>query len=83
MREYEGVNPHTPKATLTLGDGVLVDSRNFKKRFQVSKLNGLLHSLYHWKAFRTYMSKMGLHYSFGHLKHKLCPKEGLGVKLPI
>jgi hypothetical protein len=29
------------------------------------------------------MSKLGLHYSFGHLKHKLWPKEGLGVKLAI
>jgi hypothetical protein len=26
VKEYEGVNPHTPKATPTLGDGVLVDS---------------------------------------------------------
>ncbi len=25
----EGVNPHTPKATPPLGDGILVDSRNF------------------------------------------------------
>jgi len=29
------------------------------------------------------MSKMGSHYSFGHLKHNLWPKEGLGVKLPV
>jgi hypothetical protein len=29
------------------------------------------------------MSRMGLHDSFGHLKHKLWPKERLGVKLPI
>jgi len=29
------------------------------------------------------MSKMGLHRSFGHLKHKLWPKEGPGVKLAI
>jgi len=43
------VNPHTPKATLTLRDGVLVDSRNFRKRFQGSKLNGLWCFLYHWK----------------------------------
>jgi hypothetical protein len=26
---------------------------------------------------------MGLHYSFGHLKHKLWPKEGPKVKLPV
>jgi hypothetical protein len=29
------------------------------------------------------MSKMSLHDPFGHLKHKLWPKEGLGVKLAI
>jgi hypothetical protein len=29
------------------------------------------------------MSKMGLHDSFGHLKHKLWPKEGSGIKLAI
>jgi len=29
------------------------------------------------------MSKMGLHDLFGHLKHKLWPKERLGVKLTI
>jgi hypothetical protein len=27
------------------------------------------------------MFKMGSHYSFEHLKHKLWPKEGLGVEL--
>jgi hypothetical protein len=31
VREYEGVNLHTPKATPTLGDGVPVDSRNFRE----------------------------------------------------
>jgi hypothetical protein len=29
------------------------------------------------------MSKIGLHCPFGYLKHKLWPKEGLGVKLAI
>jgi hypothetical protein len=46
----EGVNPHTPKATPALGDGVLVDSRNFRDRFEGSNLNGLWRSLYQWKA---------------------------------
>ncbi len=41
VREYEGVNPHTPKATPTLGDGVSVDSQNFRERLQGSKPNGL------------------------------------------
>ncbi len=26
VREYEGMNPHTPKATPTFGDGVRMDS---------------------------------------------------------
>jgi len=79
----EGVNPHTPKATPTLENGVLVDFRNFRDQFQRSKLNGLRLSLYHGKALGTWMFKMGSYCSFGHLKHKLWPKEGLGVKLPI
>ncbi len=29
----EGVNPHTPKVTPTLGDGVPVDSQNFREQF--------------------------------------------------
>jgi hypothetical protein len=29
------------------------------------------------------MSKMGSHDPFGHLKHKLWPKEGLEVKLAV
>jgi hypothetical protein len=41
VREYEGVNLHTPKATPTLGDGVPLDSKNFKERSQGSKPNGL------------------------------------------
>jgi len=32
VRKCEGVNPHTPKATPTLGDVVPVDSRNFRER---------------------------------------------------
>ncbi len=41
VKEYEGMNPHTPKITLTLGDGVPLDFQNFKEQFQGSKLNGL------------------------------------------
>ncbi len=82
-KKCEGVNPHTPKATLTLGDGLPMDSRNFKERFQGSKLNGLWRSLYHWKAFRMSMFKIGLHCSFGHLKHKLWSKKGPRVKLQV
>ncbi len=50
VRKCEGVNLHTPKATPTLGDGVPVNSRNFRKRLQGTNLNGLWRSLYHWKA---------------------------------
>jgi len=45
-RECEGMNTHTPKATPTWEDGVLVDSRNFRERLQGSNLNGLWRSLY-------------------------------------
>jgi hypothetical protein len=54
-----------------------------KKYIQRSKLIGLKTSLYHWKALRMEMSKMGSHDPFGCLKHKLWPKEGLGIKVPI
>jgi len=50
VRGYEGVNPHTPKATPTLGNVVPVDSRNFRERLQGLNLNGLWRSLYHGKA---------------------------------
>jgi len=52
-RKCEGGNLHTPKATPTLGDGVPVDSQNFKEQFEGSKRNDLWRSLYHWKALET------------------------------
>jgi hypothetical protein len=79
----EGMNPHTYKGASTLGVGVLVDFRIFREKFQGSKLNGLKNYLYYWKALRTQMFKMGLYDPFGHLQHKLWPKEGPGVKLTI
>jgi len=39
--------------------------------------------LYHWETIEIYMFKMGSHDPFGHLKHKLWPKERSKVKLPI
>jgi hypothetical protein len=45
----EGMNPHTPKATPVLGNGVPVDSQNFRDRFEGSNLNGWWRSLYQWK----------------------------------
>ncbi len=46
-KEYEGMNPHTPKGTPTLRVGVPVDSQIFKEQFQGLKLIRLNHSLYH------------------------------------
>jgi hypothetical protein len=71
VRECEGVSLHTPKAIPTLGDGVPVESRNFRDRFEGANLNGLWRFLCQWKALEAKMSKMGSHCSFGHLKHKL------------
>jgi hypothetical protein len=42
MREYEGVNPHTPKATPTLGDGVLVDPRKLQREISGVKIQWLV-----------------------------------------
>jgi hypothetical protein len=81
MQKSERMNPHTPKGTPTLGVGALINFWIFRKWLQESKLIGLKCSLYHWKALGAQMSEMGLHDSFGHLKHKLWSKEGLGVKL--
>jgi hypothetical protein len=72
----ERMNPHTPKATPTLGDGVPVDSRIFREQLQGSKLNGLRSSLYHWKNSGTYMYKMGSHEPFEHLKQSYGQKKG-------
>jgi hypothetical protein len=82
-RECEGIDPHIPKGTPTLGVGVSMDSRIFRAQLQGLKPISLKNYLYHWKAIETYMSKMGSHDPFGHLKHKLWPKERPGVKLAI
>ncbi len=74
---------HTPNGTPTLEVGVLVNSWMFREQLQGSKPNGLRSSLYHLKDIETQMSKMSLHDPFGHLKHKLWPKERLGVKLVV
>ncbi len=46
-RECEWMNPHTPKWTLTLGVGNIIELQIFKKLLQGSKLIGLKTSLYH------------------------------------
>jgi len=53
VRKCDGMNPHTPKWTPTLGVGVPMDSWIFRERLQGSKPIGLKNSLYHWKYFGT------------------------------
>jgi len=53
VRKCEGIGPHTPKGTPTLGVGVSVDSQMFRKRLQGSKPNVLKSFLYHWKDIET------------------------------
>jgi hypothetical protein len=74
---HSQVNSHLESWNPQMGSWI------FKEPLQGTKLNGLKHSLYHWKALGTKMSKMSLHDPFEHLKHKLWPKEGSGVKLAI
>ncbi len=52
VRECEGIDPHIPKGTPTLGVRVLVDSRMFRERLQGLKPNGLKSSLYPWKILK-------------------------------
>jgi hypothetical protein len=56
---------------------------NFQKAIAGVEPIGLKNYLCHWKYIEMYMFKMGSHDSFGHLKHKLWPKERPGVKLSI
>jgi hypothetical protein len=60
-----------------------MDSQIFRARSQGSKLLALKSSLYHWKSIEVWMSKMGFHCPFGHLKDKLWPKQRSGVKLAV
>jgi hypothetical protein len=81
--ECERMNTHTPKWAPMLGVGLPMDFRIFKKQFQGSKHIGLRSFTYHWKDLGTKMSKVSLHDRFGHLKHKLWPKERPRIKLTI
>jgi len=60
-----------------------MDSRIFKGQMQGPKPILLKSSLYHWKAIEIWMFKVGSHDPFGHMKHKLWPKERSGVKLVV
>jgi len=75
------MNPHTPKWAPTLGVGLSIGSRIFKKWLYGSKLIGLKRSTYHWKALGMSMSKMASYDLIGHLKHKLWSKERSGIIL--
>ncbi len=79
--------PHIPKWTPKwipiLGIGVLMDSKNFRRQLQRSKFIGLKIFLYHWKVFKTKMSKMGSYNPFEYLKHNLWPKDKSRIKLTI
>jgi len=46
-RECEGIDPHTPKGTPTLGVGIPMDFQMFRKQLQGSKPNGLKSYLHH------------------------------------
>jgi hypothetical protein len=82
-KECEGMNRHTPKWSPILGVEVLMDFQIFKKNLQRSKPIRLKNYLYHQKVIEMWMSKMGLHNSFGYMKHKLWLKERSGIKLTI
>jgi hypothetical protein len=56
---------------------------NLQRAIARVKLIGLKNSLYFEKALGILMFEMGSHDPFGHLKRKLWPKEGPGIKLPI
>ncbi len=77
--ECEGMNTNTPNWAPTLKVGVSMDSWIFFKKIQGLKFIRLKSSLYHGKFFETLMSKISSHDPFELLKHKLWPKEGLGV----
>jgi hypothetical protein len=49
----EGMNPHTPKWTPTLGVGILMDFWIFRRQFQGSKFIKLKSYLYHYKDLGT------------------------------
>jgi hypothetical protein len=48
---------------------------NFQKEISRVKIHLLKNSLYHWKAFKKNIFKMGSHHAFEYLKHNLWPKR--------
>jgi len=78
-----GNEPSHSQRSFHLGSLSPIGLLNVQRASQGPKLSALKSSLYHWKIIETYMSKMGSHDPFGHLKHKLWPKERSGVKLAV
>jgi len=73
--------PHTPKwAPIWELESQWI-SEYLKSDFKGQKFIGLKSSLHNWKPFETL--KMGSHDPFEYLKHKLWPKKGPKIKLPI
>jgi hypothetical protein len=97
QEEDSGVTSHAPASAKSVREWTLTltselpcwelesqkDSWIFQAWLQGSKPIALRSSLYHWKTIEIEMSKMGNASPFGHLKHKLWPKERSVVKLPI
>jgi hypothetical protein len=65
VRKCERMNPHTPKWAPTLGSWNLDGLLNLQGVITRVKTHWKK-SLYHWKAIKTQMSKMGLQDPFGH-----------------
>jgi hypothetical protein len=78
-----GNEPPHPKVGSHFGSWSLHGLSNLHRMNAGVKPIELKSSLYHWKLLGTWMSRMGSHYPFGYFKHKLWPKEGLGIKLSI
>jgi hypothetical protein len=66
-----------------LGDGVSVDSRNFKKTIARVKNQWIDKFFISLQRSWNLDVQNGLHDLFEHLKHKLWPNEGPRVKLAI
>ncbi len=83
-KKCEGMNLHTPKE-FHFGSWTLSGLPNLQRVIVGIKTHWIemfLISLEIFGIFGIQMFEMGSHDPFGHLKHKLWPKEGPRVKLP-
>jgi hypothetical protein len=81
--KYEGMNLHTPTATPTLGTRVPMNFRIFKGQLQGSKTQWLEKLFISLESSWNIDVQNGLTLFIWNLKHKLWPKEGVGVKLAL